>query len=263
MATTATLKRFDRTILPDGRLHSILRRWHAKRTGCELDVPYMPHFDTAWLLWCADAHDAASHAPTDKATVRAYDCLKQETLEQFLLVSEAGYRLEFWPGIGEPYSHSRFMIADVRNQQHLWVYRTGDDFPFDHPLAEQSPLHGWTFNDLFRAVHDVIGHAWNGYSFSMRDEEAACRSHMIHYSSAAHSALVCETRMQNAWIYCGRHRRNAAGKIITPWTTLLPFQFPEQKAFVPAREAVDYDGWKVAQGEASKCLTLCSWPCGK
>ena len=187
-----------------------------------------------WLTFCADQYAVAEHRPNDPATMSAYDVFVREIFEQFLLFMHAGYHLYLWPGVGEPYANSDAMRADVRENKRLWVYRTDDEFPTDHPLGAPSPIAGWRQNDHFRAVHDLVGHAWPGFSFSVRGEEAACRAQALHHSAAALPALVCETRMQSAWIFFGPHRRGGP---------TAPLVFPPQKAFCPQGGCLHYDRW--------------------
>jgi hypothetical protein len=58
-------------------------------------------------------------------------------------------------------------------------------------------------NDMFRAVHDVFGHAGTGRGFDRHGEEAAYQSHASMYSPLARMALATETRGQNAALITG------------------------------------------------------------
>jgi len=53
-------------------------------------------------------------------------------------------------------------------------------------------------NDMFRAVHDVFGHAATGRGFDAHGEEAAFRSHFSMFSPMARPAMATETRAQNS-----------------------------------------------------------------
>jgi hypothetical protein len=55
-------------------------------------------------------------------------------------------------------------------------------------------------NDMFRAVHDVFGHAGVGRGFSRHGEEAAYRSHKQMFPKEALPALTSETRGQNMYL---------------------------------------------------------------
>jgi hypothetical protein len=51
---------------------------------------------------------------------------------------------------------------------------------------------------MFRAVHDVFGHAATGRAFDPHGEEAAFRSHYAMFSPQARPAMATETRGQNS-----------------------------------------------------------------
>jgi hypothetical protein len=215
-------------------IHALLARCYEERTGERLPVPEYPAVDGQWLTYCADQYAAADHRPQDSDVLQTYQVLMSELLEQFLLFVDAGYVVQLWPGSGEPYANRDAMRADVRANRHLWVYPTGDALPVDHPLAGRSPLTGYCYNDVFRAVHDLAGHAWNGYSFTVRGEEAACQAQLLLHSPAAHPALVCETRLQSAWIFVGPHRRGGSS---------APLVFPPQKAFAAPADCIHHQDW--------------------
>ena len=64
-----------------------------------------------------------------------------------------------------------------------------------HPLFDCE--FGGAF-DRFRAVHDLIGHAWCGYGFDLDDECAAWRAQDRLHSGLARSALATELYGVNA-----------------------------------------------------------------
>ena len=77
------------------------------------------------------------------------------------------------------------------------------------------------FNDLFRIVHDVFGHAKEGVGFRAAGEENAWRSHARMYSPEALPAMTAETRGQNSWVNYGpqaaaNRGASAAGTIYAP-----------------------------------------------
>lgn len=159
----------------------------------------------------ADAYDELVHDPQDPGVRKAYDAFIRQTKAQFDHAKAAGYRLEPWTQSGQPYQTSKEMIDDVRNNHHLW-YFTGGDMPSDHPLAKVEPETGQTYNDLFRGVHDLYGHAKGGYEFGPRGEENAFLSHKDMYDDEAYPALRTETG-QNAWVNYGSHLRNLEGNV--------------------------------------------------
>ena len=64
------------------------------------------------------------------------------------------------------------------------------------------------FNDCFRVVHDVFGHALERANFHPSGEEHAWRSHLRMYSKLAAAAMTTETRAQNCWVNFGPHMRS-------------------------------------------------------
>lgn len=112
---------------------------------------------------------------------------------------------------------------DIRNNKHLHVF-VGGDMPADHPLAAPTgDPHFPTYNDMFRAVHDVFGHAKIGVDFGQHGEDYAFRSHATMFSPEAQRALTNETRGQNTNFHYGKNREH---NYANPKQAI----FPEQKA---------------------------------
>jgi hypothetical protein len=151
-----------------------------------------------------------------------------------------------WQGDGQPYRDSRDMRWDVRHHHRLFVYPSSGLSP-DHLLA-QLAMAGWSWNDVFRAVHDLVGHAATGFQFGPVGEENAFRFHATVQSAASLPALAAETRLQNCWANFGPHLRDESGKLIQAGQPgyLPPSTGPyaKQKAFSPVAGAVDCALWK-------------------
>lgn len=160
----------------------------------------------------ADAYDQMRHDPTNPQVRAAYDALIRETKAQWDAAKKSGYRLEPWNKEGQPYNSSEEMAKDVRDNKHLY-YFSGGEIPSDHPLAQVDPETGEKYNNIFRAVHDLFGHAKNDYEFGPRGEENAFLAHSRMYSDAAVPALMSETKGQNSWVNFGRHLRDENGDI--------------------------------------------------
>lgn len=58
-------------------------------------------------------------------------------------------------------------------------------------------------NDMFRAVHDVLGHMLNHVDFSAQGEDAAYRAHALTLPKRLLPILASETRGQNAALNYG------------------------------------------------------------
>lgn len=68
-------------------------------------------------------------------------------------------------------------------------------------------------NDVFRIIHDIFGHAMNGYGFGPIGEDKAWFTHMQMFTLVAAAALTTETRGQNCWVNFGPHMRDKNGKL--------------------------------------------------
>ena len=202
---------------PDVRLGKLASAYMKKSRldPKSMDITYDP-LDPSISRKIADFYEKAQHNPNDPAVKRAYDAFKRETLQQFEMLLKAGYK--FLPdadAIGEKqtdqgggYPGAKEMRDDVLKNRRLYTY-IGGDLPPDHPLGELTPYefggHRLTYNDVFRFVHDIFGHAHHGNHFSPRGEEHAYRMHSRMYSPEARAAMAAETRGQNSWVHFGPH----------------------------------------------------------
>jgi hypothetical protein len=174
----------------------------------------------------ADAYMAAP--ARDERAFAAYAAFCRQTVRQYhFLVG----RVEFG-GLGlavrivdqDPYGDVESMVDDVRQRQlKVWSSAaTGNPHPY---LSDGE-------NDMFRAVHDVFGHAATGRGFDPHGEEAAWLKHSMMYSPLARRALTTETRGQN----CAQtfHYRGS--------------RFPEQKAVLLPRCFSDPRSVRILDG---------------
>ena len=176
----------------------------------------------------ADAYDAMQNAPNDPEVRAAYEALSKETLDQYQSLLDSDVKVEVFEGEGEPYKSSAEMLADLRDNNHLFVLSTEKDFGTtgitpeqraENPLLKDSgfkDVNGVTLlvNDVFRAVHDFFGHGERGNSFGPIGEENAWDVHSRMYSPLARRAMTSETRGQNSWVNFGPQMRNEKGEII-------------------------------------------------
>ena len=196
----------------------------------------------------ADWMQTADHRPNDPEVAASYEALKNEVIQQYETAVGAGLKAEPWEGAGEPYANSREMMADLKENGHMFFYRTENGFgesgmPVDHPMLEPVPfeLNGrqLLLNDLFRIVHDYFGHTQQGFQFGPRGEYNAYKEHSAMFTEAAQGALAAETLAQNAWVNYGPHIRRKDGSVPAPqdrdYTHPSDRPFAEQKAnVVPA-----------------------------
>jgi len=169
----------------------------------------------------ADAFDEIKSDINDEETLKSYKALAEETKEQYEFLLGLGYVIEPYLGKGEPYANSKEMIDDVIDNKHLYFFMTEKGFGSteilnNHPLLQDSGIESkgkkLVYNDLFRAVHDIIGHS-RGNQFGARGEENAWREHRQLYSKDAQGALTTETRGQNSWVNFGKHLRDKNNNI--------------------------------------------------
>jgi hypothetical protein len=136
-----------------------------------------------------------------------YRALVEETKRQFDFMtsprSKGGMGLDVEVTAGDPYSkpsnipNSLYgapdpagMMRDVRENNRIKVLSS--ELTGGHPFLTNDE------NNMFRAVHDVFGHAATGRGFDAHGEEAAFRSHFSMFSPMARGAMATETRAQNS-----------------------------------------------------------------
>jgi len=159
----------------------------------------------------AHAYDALPLYDTSTIeTSIAYTHFAVEVCDQFAFITKTlGITVEAWQHPGQPYNNSAGMMAVVADNMHLYVFAGGTD----HALLGYTPTaRHWNINVKFRAVHDLFGHAAEGYQFGPRGEENAWLAHSQMFSPLAQKALTTETRGQNAWFNFGRHNYSPDGK---------------------------------------------------
>lgn len=169
----------------------------------------------------ADFYDEAKHDPQAPEVKQAYDALAKETMAQYAEMEKAGIAIQPWDGKGEPYANSAAMMQDVRENKHLWFFKTDNGFGEakapDNALLEKSGVkidgHELLVNDVFRAVHDYFGHTAEGWEFGPRGELNAYLTHAKMFSDEAKPALAAETLAQNSWVNYGKHLRDENGNI--------------------------------------------------
>jgi ribosomal protein S18 acetylase RimI-like enzyme len=223
---------------PNDEVRSVATEY-AERTG----RPYRPtdriievQPDLAKKL--ADFYESAESKPTDPEVLKSYEALAKETVEQYKAITDAGYTLEPFTGKGEPYKTSADMIADVRDNKHLYFLKSEEAGAFDstNPMMADSGVNGWPVNDVFRAVHDFFGHAKEGYQFGAKGELNAWKSHSEMFSPDAQGALAAETLAQNSWVNYGKHLRNSKGEI--PAKGEAGYVAPPDRPFAPQKNLV-------------------------
>lgn len=202
-------------------VHAAFIRHHNIRP--RVHVPYSE--DTARDL--ATIYGEARHSPGNPMVAISYANFTNMLQRQYLWLMASGLHVTAWSSSDDPYHYSADMLSDLaRGHLYYLPTRNAGDLPDGHPMAERDAMTGLLMNDLFRIVHDVMGHGPLGASFGPRGEHTAWNTHARTFHGLALLALCCETRAQNAWFNVG------------PYAQLPPRErpFAEQKcAWLPRR----------------------------
>jgi hypothetical protein len=151
----------------------------------------------------AEAYENLPDFDPSEEVKRAYESLASEIEKQWKFATEKmGMRFEPWTKEGQPYETSSEMRKDVRSNNRLFYFTGGES----HPYLGQRDENGVSLNEKLRAIHDLFGHAAEGYGFGPRGEENAWIKHSQMFSDSAQRALTTETRGQNSWFNFGPHR---------------------------------------------------------
>ncbi len=166
------------------------------RHGAQVDAtseaePSTPNLVGEWYLQSRSAH-------RDARVIEAYRRLQVETDRLFTLLTRGSrhraVRVAF-TRCAQPYESDDELILGVRANGTLEMTSAAAAGERLHPLFDCE--FGGAF-DRFRAVHDLIGHAWCGYGFDLDDECAAWRAQDRLHSGLARSALATELYGVNA-----------------------------------------------------------------
>ena len=177
----------------------------------------------------ADAYENATHQPNHPETKASYGALSSEIGSQFKDMMSKGIKIsKIKPGQDNPYKTSKDLHHDIKNNKHMWYFPTEQGYGSDgkdtsnHPLLQPSEFHHegqvMPHNDIFRVVHDYMGHHLGGESgFGPKGEHQAYLSHKTTLSPLAQKALASETLMQNSVVNYGKNgehnRKNPSNTI--------------------------------------------------
>jgi len=188
----------------------------------------------------AMAYQLMKNEPNNPAVKKSFNKMIDETVDQYDALRKQGYKFDFMPEGVDVYGNPRNAINDIVTNKHLSVFPTEQGFGGKSalPASQANPLlmktgEKWggkdvTANDLFRAVHDVFGHAKHGVGFRAAGEENAFQSHARMYSPEALPAATSETRGQNSWVNFGPYGQKniTANPLLTEYaeqkTGLMP-----------------------------------------
>jgi len=232
--------------------------------------------DVARSKAIADLFDSLPSAINDASVLSSYAKFSEETVVQYEYLKGLGYQIIPWGSKGQPYANSREMVDDVRENRRIYYFKSindqessfGSDPEMMREMIRTNPLlrpaggtvldsegnpHKQTVNDLFRAVHDIFGHAKEGHQFGPRGEENAWRQHVRMYSPEARAAMTTETRAQNSWVNYGSHLRREDGTLPSPGDE--DFIHPSDRPYTD-QKIVKFPSWVTAE----RGLDVEDWP---
>lgn len=131
--------------------------------------------------------------------IKQYDFIKKNT----------NIEIEAWESEGQPYSCSREMFGDL-DRGHFFFFKTENTKDEKGSNSVNKPMlkkyDGLYLNDIFRIVHDIMGHYAFGNNFSQQGEINAWLIHRSMMDKKGWAALWTETRGQNACFYYGKYK---------------------------------------------------------
>ena len=224
----------------------------------------------------ADLYNRLPNAIDNRDLLRSYTAMSDEVVSQYEYLRDQGYQMIPWGSTGQPYANSREMVEDVRKNKRIYYYKTlndgessfGSEPEMMAELLRTQPLlrraggqvldsegvpYEQTVNDLFRAVHDIFGHAKEGHQFGPRGEENAWRQHVRMFTAEARPAMTSETRGQNSWVNYGPHLRREDGSLPLPGDE--DFVHPADRPYAD-QKIIAFPSWVTAE----KGLDVEDWP---
>lgn len=203
-------------------------------------MPDVTNIDEAAHRMIAEHYENTPSMHNDPNAQAAYRALMKTVNDQAEFLKSKGYQFNAVenPTIQSIYETPEQMHADVLQNKKLDVNRTTMD-QANLPEGQAPVVPGQAHpiltnaeNDLFRWVHDILGHTATESDFSLAGEEQAFRNHAATMPPEAWPALAGETRGQTATYFHGRR----------------PGTFVEQKAMtLPPHMLGDYPAFTAPE----------------
>lgn len=147
-------------------------------------------FEQAYLV--ATAFLDAPQSPSNHLVAAAYRELGIQADRWFDRLTGSGAVMPIrvvYTRCSEPYASGAELAARVRSERLLEIWPSSYDRERSHPALDT--VVGGTY-DRFRAVHDIVSHAWRGLGFDRHGEFAAWLNEHSLYSGLARWALATE-----------------------------------------------------------------------
>jgi len=157
----------------------------------------------------------------DPAAIPSFRALRDQVHQQYKVMSAPrsrggmGIDIEVTPD--DPYKNYGEMAHDLRENNRIRTLSAASTG--EHPFFSKDD------NDMFRAIHDVFGHAGTGRGFDRHGEEAAYLSHARMFTPLARRALATETRGQNSYVVTrGFFGPQKVARLGQQWTGATPLR---------------------------------------
>ena len=246
--------RTNKVIVDKASVSSAGSKFQEQYAGKDLvDRPYLKAPKPEFINELADAYESAQHAPDNPDVQKSYSAFIDETNDQYdsILNTDLGNGkhivIEAWNGEGEPYKSSKEMMSDIEDNGHYYYLKT--DGAYGNTTDQQNsqnvmlnvsnkvdsngvPLLN---NDVFRIVHDLMGHSGSKWQFGIRGEFNAFASHSELYSDTAFPAMMAETAMQNSVVAKHNYSVDTSNEYKLA-KSANEIQFAEQKNIIPSPE---------------------------
>lgn len=142
--------------------------------------------------------DSQAAGGNQSGLAQSYEAMREHVRQQYAHLtgptSAGGMGITHEVTPHDPYAEPGHMASDLSENRRIKTW-SSESTPHEFFSTEE--------NDMFRAVHDVFGHAAVGRGFSRHGEEAAFLAHRQMFPKEAHAALASETRGQNSYLNYG------------------------------------------------------------
>lgn len=214
------------------------------------DMPdvILKKLDTSKSTDIAKMFEEMKHNPNDPEVKAAYEALNKEVIGQYDKFIKAGFNPKKITG-ENPYKTSKDLFDDIENKQ-IQYFPTSEGFGSSKVGLDDNPMlkgsgrkiddEELLNNDIFRIVHDLVGHGSNKNSFGPLGEEIGYQTHKMSLSPLAQKALTTETRGQNSYVNYGP---NGAANRANPADTI----YADQKIGLLPDEALEGGNHKFVE----------------
>lgn len=194
-------------------IESLVNEYRATRGITSEPLPPVTQADDAAHRALAKYYDDTPSQHNDPRVRASYDALWRVIEDQYEFLKSKGYRMEVVdsPDIQSVYNTPEEMFDDITNNKRLKINATNAE-QANLPAGQKPVVEGqahpiWTNhqNNVFRFVHDLLGHGATRRGFDLPGEETAFRAHAMTMPKEAMPALVSETRGQTATYFHGRN----------------------------------------------------------